>query len=119
MPRPVPDFADHQISFAPTRDSKNLPEGVTYRDLWDAFNRAYRDGIERSDPFGMGGTYFTLVADGLAIEAYRPSGREGSVYGLNIHVSDPWGGYIFTLENGIVVSWEECVNVHQLRGILY
>lgn len=118
MSRPIPSFSDNQAGFAPTPDSTDLPEGVTGRDLWDAFNRAYRDGDERPDPFGAGGSFITLVADGLVIEVYRPSGRPGSTHGLIIHSCDPCSGHMFTLKNGVSVTWEHGLGVHRLRGLL-
>ena len=117
--RPIPSFADNQAGFAPKPEYRDLPDELSSRDLWDAFNRAWRDGTGRADMLGGGGTFFTIRCNGVTIDAYKPSGREGSVYGLVIRTSDMFTiEHFFELENGVRVTWEKGVSVRQVRGIL-
>lgn len=116
----MPNFAGNQAGFAPKPECRELPEELSSRDLWDAFNRTLREGRERPNPDGqMGATQYSIDEDGVKVIVHKPSGREGSVWGLTIGSQDlsPIGHY-FELENGIHVLWEKDLSVRRLRGIL-
>lgn len=120
MRRPLPSFAENRAGFAPKAEYRELPDELSSRDLWDAFNRTLQDGRERPNPDGqIGATQYSIDEDGVKVIVHKPSGREGSVWGLTVGSQDlsPIGHY-FTLKNGIVVLWEQNLSVHRLRGIL-
>jgi hypothetical protein len=114
----MPDFAGNRAGFAPKPEYRELPEELSSRDLYDAFNRTIRDGVEHPGGW-LGGTVYTITSDGVSVDVHKPSGHQGSVYGISVRTSSlSILGHAFTLENGVRVQWEKDLNVHRLRGIL-